>query len=349
MKIENPKILAFLESNYSRQAADTLQLLAQSGSPRKYFRFEFEGKSFILTKSENIEENKTFLYFTEHFSKVIQNLPEIEKVSADFQFYTQSDLGNVSLMDVLESDKIQAKEIYKKAIKQLVKMQVLGNENLDYSKCFSYPEFNYLLVLRDLFSFKNYFLNLSGIEFNQGKLLADFEQFALGFQRIPHRYFVFRDFQSRNIMVHENEPFFIDYQGGIKGPVQYDLVSLIWQAKADLPEDWKSEFCEIYVKGFIDLTRKDLNGTEFKKGYNFCLIERLLQVLGTYGFRGIYEGKPHFANSIKFALKNLNEIKDFPLLENYPEMKKVIWKLAEPETFITIKSIIDERKINSGH
>ncbi len=339
----NEKIQKFLVSHYGEQAFDSLQLLAQSGSSRKYYRFKWEGKTLILTESENIAENKTFLYFTEHFSKVIENLPKIEKVSEDFTLYSQSDLGDVSLMDVLISDTNSARELYRKSIRQLVKMQVLGDENLDYSKCFSYPKFNYLLVLRDLFSFKNYFLNLSGIEFNQGKLLADFERFALNFERIPHRYFVFRDFQSRNIMVHENKPYFIDYQGGMKGPVQYDLVSLLWQAKANLSEDWKAELYDEYVKEFIDLTQKDLDGAEFRKGYELCLIERLLQVLGTYGFRGIYERKLHFLNSIEFGLKNLKEIENLVLLENYPELKKVIRKLAKPQTFITINTIINEQ------
>lgn len=353
----NPKIQTFLNSHYGQTAIDSLELLAQSGSSRKYYRFNSEGKSLILTESENIEENKTFLYFTTHFSKVIKNLPKIDKVSEDFSLYTQSDLGNQSLMNLLETNPSEAKEIFRKSVKQLAKLQVFGDENLDYSKAFSYPKFNYLMVLRDLFSFKNYFLNLTEIEFNQGRLLVDFERFALDFEKLPHQYFVYRDFQSRNIMVQENEPFFIDYQGGMKGPVQYDLVSLLWQAKAKLSDEWKSEFYEVYVKEFIDLTQKDLDGFEsspnpskggggFKKGYDFCLIERLLQVLGTYGFRGIYERKPHFLASIEFALKNLNEIKRLALLENYPEIKRMIEELAKPETFIKIKNRMDEGEID---
>ena len=345
----NSKIQTFLNSHYGQTAIDSLELLAQSGSSRKYYRFNSQGKSLILTESENIEENKSFLYFTTHFSKVMNNLPKIDKVSDDFSLYTQSDLGNQSLMSLLETDENQAKEIFRKSVKQLAKLQVLGDANLDYSKAFSYPRFNYLMVLRDLFSFKNYFLNLTEIEFNQGRLLVDFERFALDFERLPHQYFVCRDFQSRNIMVQENEPFFIDYQGGMKGPVQYDLVSLLWQAKAKLSDEWKSEFYEIYVKEFIELTQKDLDGFEFKRGYDFCLVERLLQVLGTYGFRGIYERKPHFLVSIEFALKNLNEIKSLALLENYPEMKRVIEELAKPETFIKIKNRIDEGEIDGYH
>lgn len=336
-------IQTFLTENYSQNAIESVQLLAQSGSSRKYYRFFEEKNSLILTESENVAENHTFLYFTEHFSEFIDNLPKIDKVSEDFRLYTQSDLGDVSLMNVLESDKEKAKEVYKKAISQLVKMQVLGDANLDYTKCFSYPKFNSTLVLRDLFSFKNYFLNLSQIEFNQGKLLADFERFASDFEQIPHRYFVFRDFQSRNIMVKNDEPYFIDYQGGVKGPVQYDLVSLLWQAKADLSKEWKSEFYELFVQEFIKTTKQDLDGFEFKKGYDLCLVERLLQVLGTYGFRGIYERKPHFLNSIELALQNLDEIKELAILEKYPELKKLIQKLAKPETYLTLQKLINER------
>lgn len=337
----NSKIQTFLELHYSPSAIDSLELLAESGSSRKYYRFQNENESLILTESENVEENKTFLYFTEHFSKVIDNLPEIKEIADDFTVYTQSDLGNLSLMDCLDKDREGAKELFRKSVVQLVKMQVLGDQDLDYSQCFSYPKFNYLLVLRDLFSFKNYFLNLIGIEFNHGKLLQDFERFSIDFENIPEQYFVFRDFQSRNIMVKNNEPYFIDYQGGMKGPAQYDLVSMIWQAKANLSNEWKEELYDLYIKEFIDTTQRDLNAFEFKRGYDLCLIERLLQVLGTYGFRGIYERKAHFLSSIEFALNNLGEIQDLSILGDYPELQKVIKILAEKETFENLKEIIN--------
>jgi len=337
----NLKIRTFLENQFGTEASESLQLLAQSGSSRKYYRFKFSGKSWILTESDNVEENKSFLYFTKHFSETLRNLPHIQSVSEDFSLYVQSDLGDISLMNVLEEDRLKAKPVYQKAIQELVKLQVLGSLGLDYSKCFSYPKFNYLLVLRDLFSFKNYFLNLSGIEFNQGKLLRDFEKFAQDFERIPSHYFVYRDFQSRNIMVKEGEPYFIDYQGGMQGPAQYDLVSLLWQAKANLSDSWKREFYDLYVKEFIDATKEDLNGEEFRKGYELCLVERLLQVLGTYGFRGIYERKPHFLASIEFGLKNLDQIKNLSLLENYPELKRAIEELGKSEVLDALKHKIN--------
>lgn len=340
-KIEN-----FLNSNYGEQAVESLGLLSGGGSSRKYYRFHYSDQSFILTESENVEENKAFIYFTQHFSKVVENLPKIHLVSEDFTLYVQSDLGDETLLDVVLKNPNESKFLYEKSVQQLVKMQVLGGADLEYSKCFSYPKFNHILVLRDLFSFKNYFLNLLRIEFNQGKLIRDFEHFAYDFEQIPEQYFVYRDFQTRNIMIYEDEPFFIDYQGGLKGPAQYDLVSLLWQARAELPESWKEEFYEIYVKEFIDLNQMDLDGIQFRKGYDLCILERVLQVLGTYGFRGIYEGKKHFVESIGFALRNLEKIRDYSILENYPELKKVIFKLTEKSTFQTIKQIIDERQTN---
>lgn len=331
----------FLTDHYNPEAADSLIPLAQSGSSRKYYRFEFQDNSLVLTQSDNIEENKTFVYFTSHFSKITDHLPKIDKISDDFSIYTQTDLGNLSLMNLIENDRKKSKEIFRKSIRQLVKLQVLGDKGLDYSKCFSYPEFNYLLVLRDLFSLKNYFLNLSDIEFNHGKLLQDFEKFAHDFKKIPNRYFVFRDFQSRNIMVQNDQPYFIDYQGGLKGPVQYDLVSLIWQAKANLSNEWKQEFYDLYLNELNQIVQNNLDISEFQRGYQLCLIERLLQVLGTYGFRGIYERKPHFLKSIEFGLKNLNEIKDLDLINDYPELKSVIGRLSEPEFFIELKQKIN--------
>lgn len=338
----NPNIQTFLNQHFGEEAVASLQLLAQSGSSRKYYRFTNDNQTFIFTESENLQENKTFLYFTEHFSKTMNNLPEIIAISDDFKFYVQSYLGSESLMDILENDRNLAKPIFEKAVKELVKMQVVGSEGLSYSKSFSYPKFNSILVLRDLFSFKNYFLNLSGVEFNQGKLLLDFENFAKDFERIPEQYFVFRDFQSRNIMVKDGNPYFIDYQGGMKGPAQYDLVSLIWQAKANLSNEWKEDLFSIYVKEFIETTQKDLDSTSFRKGYELCLIERLLQVLGTYGFRGIYERKKHFLSSIKFGLNNLREIQEVEILYNYPELKSVIQELAKPETYQKLEKKIHE-------
>lgn len=335
---------SFIENQYGKEAAKSLQSIGNGGSPRQYFRFISDDKTLVLSESKNVAENETFFYFTQHFSKIIPNLPEIKIISEDKTLYVQKDLGNVSLLNLLESNRESAKEIYKKALLQLVKMQIEGNEKLDYSKCFSYPRFNDILVLRDLFNFKNYFLNLLNIDFNQAKLLRDFERFSLTFEKIPTQYFCYRDFQSRNIMVKNNEPYFIDYQGGNKGPIQYDLVSLLWQAKANLSSEWKKEFYEIYTRELLKYTG-DLDVGMFRNSYDLCLLERLLQVLGVYGFRGIVEGKKHFFESIQFGLNNLKQIIDYPILDNYPELKRTIEELIEERTFIKIEKKIHDQQI----
>lgn len=337
----SPSAYDFLNRNFGREAAESLELLPLSGSSRKYFRFSEEGRSLILTESEDVEENRAFIMLTRHFSSFANYIPEVLMVSDDHRHYVQNDLGSESLMSLLLKDREAAKPVFEKAVCQLVKVQVLGDKGLDYSQLVSYPDFDHLLVLRDLFSFKDCFLNLSGVEYNEKRLLEDFEKFARDFEQLSYRYFVYRDFQSRNIMVHEGRPYFIDYQGGLKGPVQYDLVSLLWQARAELSDEWKEELYSIYIEEFTFITQQEFDEYEFRKGYNLCLIERLLQVLGTYGWRGIYERKPHFLDSIEYALENLEKIRELPELDAYPEMKRAIVTLAKPESFELIKKRID--------
>lgn len=335
----NQKIHDFLSEKYSHHAIDSIQPITQSGSSRTYYRFEHQKQSFILTESNNTEENKTFFYLTEHFSKTQTNLPKIDKISSDLTLYTQTDFGNQTLLDVLEKNPNQAFDLYKNSLIELVKMQVLGYDNLDCTKLFSYPKFNHILVLRDLFSFKNYFLNPLEIELNAGKLLLDFENFAQDFQKIPDQYFVYRDFQSRNIMVKENHPYFIDYQGGLVGPPQYDLVSILWQAKANLPEIWKNELYDFYVNEFSEVTHQTVNPIRFQNSYQLCMIERMLQVLGTYGFRGIFQHKKHFVQSIQYGLTNLQVLLRFKVLESYPELKSILEKLVQNDTIEKINAI----------
>lgn len=339
----NGSLKEFIKKHYGKQAAQTIELLSGGGSSRKYFRFLFENQTFIVTQNNNIAENRAFVYFSKHFGEILTNIPEVIYVSDDETMYIQNDLGNESMIDLVLKNKENSKPIYLKAIRQLAKMQIVGDQNLDYSKCFSYPKFNHLLVLRDLFSCKNYFLNLVDISFNHANLLVDFERFANDFEQLGYQYFVYRDFQTRNIMLVQNEPYFIDFQGGLKGPIQYDLVSLIWQAKVNLSNEWKSEFYEIYQQEIQKYLLQPIDEVEFKKAYELCIVERLLQVLGTYGFRGIYERKQHFLESIEFALRNLAEIQHFNILNQYPELKKVVLELIQPETLQTIKKIIHEQ------
>jgi len=334
------KIISFLAQHYSQEAADSVQLLSGGGSSRKYYRFFDQNHSYILAESSNIEENKTFFYYTEILNKILPNIPKIWQTSDDFTLYTQTDLGDKTLMNVLENDFEEAKKYYFDSIRLLVKAQIEAGKEIDFNQAFSYPKLDKTLILRDLFQFKFYFLNVIGIDFNQGKLIKDFDLFASQFDQLSPKGFVFRDFQSRNIMVKNNEPYFIDYQGGLYGPIFYDLVSLIWQAKANLSTEFKNDLYNFYLQELQELDNT-IVPIDCKVSYEYCVVARLIQVLGAYGLRGIIERKPHFIESISFGLENLKAIIDYPILQNYPELKHIITVLIQPETIEKINNKIN--------
>ena len=330
----------FLKENFTQQAIDSLQQLSGGGSSRIYSRFFESGKSYILAESSNIEENKVFIQFTLDLKKVIDNVPEIVSVADDFSAYVQTDLGNETLMDQVLSDFENSKHYYFKTLEKLAQAQIKANKIIDYDHTFSYPKLDKTLILRDLFQFNFYFLDVLQINYNAGKLIKDFDRFASQFDQLSPQGFVFRDFQSRNIMIHQDEPYFIDYQGGLHGPVVYDLVSLIWQAKANLPFEFKKELYEFYYQ---ELAKQipTLVPIDFRQSYEYCVVARLLQVLGAYGFRGIIERKKHFLESISFGIKNLESIIEYPILQNYPELKHIIKTLVLPETLERINHKIN--------
>lgn len=330
----------FLQENFTQQAIDSLQQLSGGGSSRIYSRFFDNGKSYILAESTNVEENKVFIQFTLELKKVIQNIPEIISVSDDFTAYVQTDLGDETLMDKVLSDLENSKSYYFDTLKQLAIAQIEGQKHIDFNHTFSYPKLDKTLILRDLFQFNFYFLDTIGIDYNAGKLIKDFDRFASQFDKLSPQGFVFRDFQSRNIMIKDEKPYFIDYQGGLYGPVVYDLVSLIWQAKANLPFEFKKELYEFYYQE-LSKEIKTLVPIDFRQSYEYCVVARLLQVLGAYGFRGIIERKKHFLESISFGIKNLESILEYPILQNYPELKHIIKTLVLPETLERINQKIN--------
>ena len=335
-----PKINEFLNQHYSQEAINTLTLLAGGGSSRKYYRFKDQSESYILAESTNVDENKVFFYFSEQLHSIIPNIPQVYHINEDKTLYTQTDLGDDSLMTIIQKDLNEARSYYLKIVELLAKAQIEGGKQIDFNQTFSYPKLDKTLVLRDLFQFKFYFLNAIGIDYNQGKLLKDFDLFASQFESLSPKGFVFRDFQSRNIMIKDNEPYFIDYQGGLYGPIFYDLVSLIWQAKANLPICFKKEIYNHYFETVKKLN-PNLITIDSRVSYAYCVVARLLQVLGAYGLRGLIERKPHFIESITFGIDNLKAIIEYPILQNYPELKHIIKVLIQPETLERINQKIN--------
>jgi aminoglycoside/choline kinase family phosphotransferase len=286
-----------------------VDVLPQSGSDRRYFRlFDGEGKSVIGTHGINIPENEAFIYFAGHFYEKGLHVPEILAVSDDKICYLQQDFGDISLLIILEKEGFTDKvyDLFKESLHQLARLQILGDEGLDYNKCLTNKEFGKQAIMADLLYFKYYFLDALRKPYDKQKLIDDFEALSNYLTHTEYKYFMFRDFQSRNILVsQDNKVHFIDFQGGMKGAPQYDVASMIWQARANLNDDWKNRLLEDYMNAFESIIGNEINREVFKSQYNGYVLIRLLQVLGAYGFRGLFERKAQFLTSIPLALNNL--------------------------------------------
>ncbi len=288
----------------------SIDQLPQSGSDRMYFRIHTSGTmctSCLATCNTNVKENETFLYFTEIFLKTGVPVPHIYAINAERTIYLQEDFGNESLLNVLENEGTTDAvfSLYKKSLKVLAFLQVKADALLDYTKCITSKEFGKSAILNDLLYFKYYFLDTLKVPYDKEALIEDFEMLSNYLSTNGQKYFMFRDFQGRNIMVQDKEVFFIDYQGGMKGALQYDVASLLWQAKADLSEKWKDELFEYYMDCLDEILEYKTERISFRNQYKGFVLIRLLQVLGAYGFRGLFERKAHFLSSIPLALKNL--------------------------------------------
>jgi len=306
----------------------SIDLLPQSGSERRYFRLHDNKGSVIGTYGANIKENETFIYFSDHFKKKQLAVPQILAISEDKQFYLQEDFGDVSLLNHLESKGFtdEVYELFKKSLEALAQLQVKGDEGLNYNKCLTNKEFGKQAIMADLLYFKYYFLDALRKPYDKQKLIDDFEALSNYLTHTEYKYFMFRDFQSRNIMVTEdNNVHFIDYQGGMKGAPQYDVASMLWQARANLPDKWKYDLLEDYIDAFENTIGESVNRNIFQSQYNGYVLIRLLQVLGAYGFRGLFERKAQFLTSIPLALRNLKEFFDHQRLGiSVPEFRKVL-------------------------
>ena len=284
----------------------SIEKLPQSGGDRSYYRIT-GAIPCIATRSQNVQETATFLAFTKHFKASGCPVPEVYIVNDDATLYLQEDLGNQSLLDVLESEGHTETvfELYQQSLKELAHLQIQGHHQLDYEWCLTSKEFGKQAITADLLYFKYYFLDTLKIPYDKEQLIDDFEALSTYLTHVDHKYFMFRDFQSRNIMVKNSKVYFIDYQGGMRGALQYDAASLLWQAKAELPEHWKDELLSYYISCVETELGLQVDRNRFIGQYNGYVLIRLLQVLGAYGFRGLFERKAHFLVSIPLALRNL--------------------------------------------
>ncbi len=279
------------------------------GSGRKIIRLAGGKQSAIGILYGVREENVAFLEFSRHFRKHGLPVPEIYAEDLSQGAYLEQDLGDTSLFEFLSKNRAGEKiappaaEAYRKVVAMLPRFQVEAGRDLNYKVCYPRGSFDRQSISWDLNYFKYYFLRLAGIPFNEQALEDDFSRLTKFLLSAPHDYFLYRDFQSRNVMLPGGEPFFLDYQGGRKGALQYDIASLLYDAKADLPPELRQQLLDHYLDtlaGFIDLDR-----AAFMQHYYAYVYVRILQALGAYGFRGFYERKAHFLQSVPYALKNL--------------------------------------------
>jgi aminoglycoside/choline kinase family phosphotransferase len=308
--------------------AASIDLLPQSGSERRYFRLHGKDNSVIGTYGANSKENKSFIYFSEQFAKKNLSVPKILAISDDGFYYLQEDFGDVSLLNRLEAEGFTDNiyNLFKKSLYALAELQVKGDDGLNYEQCLTNKEFGKQAIMADLLYFKYYFLDALRKPYDKQKLIDDFEALSNYLTHTEYKYFMFRDFQSRNIMVTPDDAVhFIDYQGGMKGAPQYDVASMLWQARANLPDEWKNNLLEDYMNSFENIIGQQIDRTIFRSQYNGYVLIRLLQVLGAYGFRGLFERKAQFLTSIPLALLNLKEFFSHQSVGiAVPEFRKVL-------------------------
>jgi aminoglycoside/choline kinase family phosphotransferase len=285
--------------------------LAASGSSRKYYRLKSKNYQAIAAYNKDSKENQAFISFTRHFENQRLQVPSILYEYPDNNLYMLNDLGDETLFSYLESHRREGfsdriTDLYKKVLEQLLKFQIDASASLDYSVCYPRDRFDKQSMMWDLNYFKYYFLKLAHITFDEQSLEDDFDVFTDYLLKTDCDYFMYRDFQSRNIMIHDDKLYFIDYQGGRKGALQYDVASLLYDAKADIPQQTRELLLEHYI--MLLKQKIDINEEEFRQYYYGYVLIRIMQAMGAYGFRGYYEKKTHFLKSIPYAVANLKWI-----------------------------------------
>ena len=277
--------------------------IPKQGSNRVYTREKDEtGRSVIRVQGTNLDENRAFIYMARHFHALGLPVPELYWVSEDEMSYTQEYLGDTLLFDHLDD-----LSLLERAIRALAHIQVTGARDFDWSVCFPVPEMDERSIRWDLNYFKYCFLKGTKIEFSEPKLEDDFDTMVRVILAQPADTFLYRDCQSRNIMIKDGKPYFIDFQGGRRGPTQYDVASLLWQAKANFAPEVREKMIEAYLEELKQI-QPSLAEDAWRAALPHFVLFRTLQVLGAYGYRGYFERKPHFLESIPLAIKNLKEL-----------------------------------------
>lgn len=306
-------VLKKLFKEYFGVESELVTQLGGSASHRKYFRLTGGGHNAIGVEGTDADENRAFITIAGHFKSKGINVPEV--YASDGLCYLQQDLGDTMLFDVAVADRTFDRELLAKTLQALPKIQVEGAKGMPWEVCYPQESFDARMVDFDLNYFKYDYLKLTGAEFNEIKLQDDFDRLKADLLKDSQDCFLYRDFNARNVMVVDGEPWFIDFQGGRRGPIYYDVASFLWQARAKYPEELREELIGKYLealRGYMEVDE-----VRFRERLALFVLFRQLQVLGCYGFRGMWEGKQSFRDSIPLALENVHRLlplKDYPYL-----------------------------------
>ena len=342
-------IINLFEQSSGDQVVNT-ELIPPSGSYREYIRIIGKNQTVMGVYNSDKKENNAFVTFSRHFKSKGLPVPDILAVDESKDIYLQDDFGDTMLFDYIQNERDgdhfpeSLVLILKKTIKELVKFQIEGTDGLDYSVAYPRAAFDKQSMMWDLNYFKYYFLKLAKIPFDEQLLEDDYLKFSDFLLQAPSDYFLYRDFQSRNVMLKDGEPKFIDYQGGRKGALAYDLASLLYDAKADFSEALREELLAYYLDELNNYEDVDIAG--FKLHYYGFVLIRMMQAMGAFGFRGFYEKKEHFLQSIPYALRDLKEVlPHLGFLDQFTELMTALERICDSE-FLKTVGVKDEAKLN---
>ncbi|MBK1894477.1 aminoglycoside phosphotransferase family protein [Chryseobacterium paridis] len=327
--------------NYIGKKSSEFVTLAQSGSARVNFWAKVDNTKYIITYNANIQENESFFYYSKLFSQLKLNTPEIFIISDDRKIYVQEFLGENTLSEIISQEGLstKVKSLVKQTLEKLFHLQIQTQGKIDFTKTFEYESYDELPVIHDLYYFKNFIVDVLELEYHKSTLLKEFKKIAQVIEHLTPQGLMIRDFQARNIMVDgENNVSFIDYQSAMKGPFIYDVISFLFQAKANFPEDFKNEMLDFYISQF----ENEETQHQLKESVKPIQMMRFLQVLGAYGFRGLIQRKQHFITSIEQGIKNIVHFAEtWENMNDYPELKSVVQQLSLPETKFKINQLVN--------
>jgi aminoglycoside/choline kinase family phosphotransferase len=342
LEMAEPTLSTLFKKHFT-EPVGSISPLKGDGSNRKLFRLRDKNRSVIGVYGPDHRENEAFLTFSRHFYKSKLPVPEIYAENLSQGIYLEEDLGDVTLFEHLSKNRSKigpsqkTVDVYIRAAQMLPRFQINAGKTLNYAFCYPHSSFDKKSMLWDLNHFKYYFLTLAHIPFDEQALEEDFERFSEFLIGADSSYFLYRDFQSRNIMVRNGKPYFIDYQGGRRGALQYDIASLAFDAKADLSHSLREELLKVYLDTASEMTL--INRSAFMKYYPGYVLIRILQALGAYGLRGFYERKTHFLQSIPYALKNLSWLLETQSLSvKLPSLVPLLKKMASSQEFVSLSS-----------